>query len=373
MRVSAQNRPPIEAHYPSTFRERGVAVPFTAPMLAGARLRDSGRDGIELVVPNPSGGPGVYIQHWSTAREAYRPTLHDSVLLHRLAGPVALHPRMVRAAAWNVARKGLAGHDARTAAHDAAVSDRSERRTAVFLLLRRVLEQAEPRSMGLKPVLGRSAAFDHQVSEGLRRLAPRFGRTGPQLRDTLAALGGVFAPIGAAPDGTSSLVARLIDQLQQTRDQMAGAVLLGRENDSVGLGQSVTDSMDTALACARASFRAARALLTDPLTLLNHWIATPEKVEALVTRTEWILDGWEQISLLWQLAPDNPARRGVLPEMAQLVPILPSEVIEWTDAMVPADALEPACRVTCLNDSWRRGGGAFNQIARNERLRAMSQ
>jgi hypothetical protein len=351
-------------------------VPFTAPLLAGARVRDSGRDGIELVLPNPSGGPGVYIQHWSAAkeaREAYRPTLHDSVLLHRLAGPVALHPRTVRAAAWDVARRGLAGHAARTAAEDAANSDRSERRTAVFLLLCRALEQAEPCSLELKSALGRSGAFDHQISAGLRRLAPRFGRTGLQLRSALEALGCVFAPIGAAPDDTSSLVARLIDQLQQPRDELAGLFPAGKENNSVPLGQSVTSSMDAALACARASFGAARALLTDPLTLLKHWIATPEKVEALVTRTEWILDGWERISLLWQFAQDNPARRGVLLEMAQLVPILPSEVIEWTDATVPADALSPACRVICLDDSWRRGGAAFNQIARNEQLRAMSQ
>ncbi len=351
-------------------------MPFTAPLLAGARVRDSGRDGIELVLPNPSGGPGVYIQHWSMARdarEAYRPTLHDSVLLHRLTGPVALHPRMVRAAAWDVARQGLAGHAARTAARDAADSDRSARQMAVFLLLCGVLAQAEPRSLKLKSTPGRSAAFDHRISEGLRRLAPLFGHTGPQLRNAVEALGCVFAPIGAAPDDTGSLVARLIGQLQQTRDQMTGSFPAGKQNDAVLLSQSVTNSMDTALAYARASFDAARALLTDPLALLQHWIATPKKVEALVTRTEWILDGWERISLLWQFAQDDPARRGVLPEMAQLVPILPSEVIEWTDATVPADALNPGIRVTCLNDSWRRGGAAFNQIARNEQLRAMSQ
>lgn len=325
------------------------------------------------MVANPSGGPGVYIQHWHAVAEAYRPTLHDSVLLRRLVTPVTLHPRTVRAAAWRVAGVGLAGREARIAAKAAADSDRSERRLAVFLLLSALLEQVEPHGPKLASLLRRPSVLDHRISEVLHRLAPGFGCTGPQLRGILAALGSVFAPVGVAPDDASSLVARLTGQLQRTRDEIARSLLAGKESDSVPLTWSVVNSMDTALACARASLADARVLIADPLMLLRRWVATPEKVAELVTRTEWVLDGWERISLLWHFARDDVARRGVLPEMAQLVPILPNEVTEWAGAAVSTDALDPACRVTCQNDTWRRGGVAFLRVGHNEQLRALSQ
>ncbi len=30
----------VESHHPATFRSRGVAAPFTTPMLSGTRIRD---------------------------------------------------------------------------------------------------------------------------------------------------------------------------------------------------------------------------------------------------------------------------------------------------------------------------------------------
>ena len=61
--------PLIQAYLPATFLERGVAVPFTTPMLAGTRARPSERGGTELLVPNPSGGTGVYILPWGSLRD----------------------------------------------------------------------------------------------------------------------------------------------------------------------------------------------------------------------------------------------------------------------------------------------------------------
>jgi hypothetical protein len=52
---------PVESFLPATFLERGVAVPFTTPQLNGARARPGERRPLELIIPNPSGGRGVYI------------------------------------------------------------------------------------------------------------------------------------------------------------------------------------------------------------------------------------------------------------------------------------------------------------------------
>ncbi len=77
--------PPVRDHYPATFRNRGAAVPFTTPLLAGARARDSKGAGVELVIPNPSGGRGVYIVQWPGVRALCTPTVHDTVLFGRIA------------------------------------------------------------------------------------------------------------------------------------------------------------------------------------------------------------------------------------------------------------------------------------------------
>lgn len=367
-----QNHLLIESYYPATFRERGVAVPFTTLLLAGTRIRASPRVGIELLVPNPSGARGVYILQWPTVREHYRPTMHDTVLLQRVTNPGTLDPRAMRDLAWDVAREGLAGPEARAAAEANEISDRSQRVLVVFLLLRALVEQLGPPGPRLTAAADRAAELDRRGSQVLHRLAPGFGRTGPQLGAALTALGDVLAPAGITSDDPPSRVARLIDRLQATRNDMVKSFQVNEENDGIRLGRSVTASMDTTLACAKGLLRVSRASAADPLALLKRWIAAPRQVAALATRTEWVLDGWERISLLWQSARDHAARRGALLEMAQLVPVLPREAIEWTGAALPVEALEPTCRVTCLSDGWRSGGAAFVQVGRNEKLRAMS-
>jgi hypothetical protein len=62
---------------PTTFLERGVAVPFTTPILIGARARPGERKPLELIVPNPSGARGVYILPWDGISGLCKPTVHD--------------------------------------------------------------------------------------------------------------------------------------------------------------------------------------------------------------------------------------------------------------------------------------------------------
>lgn len=347
-------------------------MPFTTPLLVGTRVRDCGRAGIELLVPNPSGGRGVYILHWSAVRDRYRPTVHDTMLLQRLADRGLLDPRIVRAAGWDIAREGLAGREARAAAETASTADRSERMLAESQLLHALLEQMEP--TGLKHVCmpDASAALALRSSEILHRLDVSFYSGGPQLGNTLAALAHVFAPVGITADDPRSRVARMVGRLQDTLDDMTRSFLISEANDGIRLGRSVTASMETALTCARTLLQTSYAHLADPLNLLKHWVRAPAQVSGLAMRTEWALDGWELISLLWQAARNNVARRGALLEMAQLVPVLPREAMDWTQSVLTAEALDPACRVICQTDGGRSGGAAFSQVGRNETLRSMS-
>ena len=134
--------PLTEAYKPASFAERGVAVPFTTPRLAGARVRAAERTGTEFIVPNPSGGRGVYIMPWTGIASLCRPTLHDKVLSTRIAVLRGVTPATIRRVARAIAGEGLAGEDAMEAARLAADTDQNDRLVTNFLLLMALIEQA---------------------------------------------------------------------------------------------------------------------------------------------------------------------------------------------------------------------------------------
>src|SRR4051794_34879392 len=112
------------AYHPATFQDRGAAVAFTTPMLAGSRVRDNPRRGKELVIHNPSGRRGVYVLPLPGVRDQYRPTVHDVVLLQRIGELRTIDPATIRKAALGVAREGFAGPEARMAAEAVTEADR---------------------------------------------------------------------------------------------------------------------------------------------------------------------------------------------------------------------------------------------------------
>ena len=100
--------------------ERGVAAPFTTPLLFAARLRLGSGQEIEVLVPNPAGREGWFVLPWSAAREALQPSLADHALIDALKPLVTesaeLQPAQMRQAALQAAGTGLAGRAARRAA-----------------------------------------------------------------------------------------------------------------------------------------------------------------------------------------------------------------------------------------------------------------
>ena len=73
--------------------DRGVAVPFTTPVIAQSRCRPVRNGKIELVVPNISGGQGNYIMPLSAVPDFCTPSLHDQFMLERLANIDHIRPR----------------------------------------------------------------------------------------------------------------------------------------------------------------------------------------------------------------------------------------------------------------------------------------
>ena len=99
----------------ATFAERGWAIPFTSPLLAGARLRWATGGEPELILPSLA-GRGSYVLGWAAARDVAQPTLHDRRLWSLATALPEPGPARLREAARQTAAEGLAGRQAAAAA-----------------------------------------------------------------------------------------------------------------------------------------------------------------------------------------------------------------------------------------------------------------
>lgn len=366
--------PPIRPYHPTTFLERGVAVPFTTPRLGGTRARPAKKHCVELVVPNLSGGRGVYVMPWTSLTALCRPTLHDKVFSQRIASIVNVTPKTIRRVARQIAAEGLAGEEAMEAARVATDADKGDRVVTNYRLLMTLVEQVVRRFS--PPVLTASAANGIDPAERARLavdwISPRLGQTTNWTASALEELADVMANIGVGSVGATGRTPRLTNMLREVRASVSDWSGTQREEDQASYARMFCAVADVTLTLAQTVVAKAQALPDNMIDLLRSWAADANAVVELVGRPEWLLDGWEQICLVWNAARDNSERRAALAEIATLVPILPKEVNDWCTTSYEIDSLVRFRRLIRLNEDWFTGAMVFNLIARNEHFRAMS-
>jgi hypothetical protein len=358
-----------QLYRPATFQERGVVVPFTTPILAGVRVRRGGRDDCEWVVPNPSGGNGVYVVPSGGLRSLCHLTVHDSRLHQRVANLPALTPGAIRQAVLDVAAQGLAGRQAMEAA--AAVTDRDREEVALtrYMLLGELAEQSAPKQFAFAGWRRERLPEAEKAAEQIAiRAAPLFQRSPEQVLGELVSLAAVFSGIGTAAQREPGRVLRLIGRLAGLREQLAFWMLEHCDDTHVELADTVAEAARQVIAAADPLLVAARAMTQDVAGLIRTWARAPARVGELASRPEWLLDGWEQICLLWQASDEPDQQWAVMAEMVQLVPVQPREIAEWGAGIgIPLR----------MNDSrisfnpQRRASVSLNLTARNERMRAL--
>ncbi len=354
--------PPDDHNWqPVTFRERGVAVGFTNPLLAGARIRHAERR-CELVVPHPGGARGVYIFAIGALAEFCVPTLHDHQLAERLAGLGAFCPATVREAARAVAAGGAAGRAAMSAARHAAELEAQDAACAQKLLFLSILRQD-----GLGMV-----APDSGASEAVLSLARRTGRDADAVRADIMCLAQTLARSGIGIPGADDArgrAGRLLDLIGSVRSSILGWAGAG---PSDGPGSTVTQMLSCMHAAGQHLLLSSHALLADHAALLRAWASNPEAVAARLGRLQWLLDGWEHLCLLWQVAETDDQRAEAMGEMAAQIPPLPTEAELWlgdrAELLAPLRQRRQPAGPGGL--SHRLPSQIVALVARNERIRA---
>jgi hypothetical protein len=347
-----------------------VAVPFTTPLLTGARARHGARCNVELIVRNPSGGQGYYIVPCASVRALCRPTVHDSRLNRLISTLPVLTPSTVRQAALAVAAQGLAGRSAMAAAETALAKERQDRISTEYLLLGALAEQTAPEVFkGLDWRRHPSMEVERQAQRIVAELARSRNQSPDVLSNTLEALAESFAPIGIIGQLTGARLPRLLRDITMMHAGLVERRRVPCDDILFELTDMVASRAGPITTASAKVLTATKALTQDVAGLLSLWSRSRERVMELAAKPEWLLDGWEEVCLLWRSSRSLEQQRASIIEMAHLMPVLPREIEQWGAlAAIPSDAA--AAQLISFDENWRAGPAMLNLTARNERLRA---
>jgi hypothetical protein len=362
-------------YQPVTFLDRGVQIPFTTPMLLGARARPAER-GLELVLANPSGGSGHYVIPWHSMPEVCSPSLHDRKLYERVARLMPPTPGGIKAAAREVAREGWAGKAAAQAASEAMREEEGRRLVTHFQLLLLLTRQVEGPGAAPRIETDSRANQQERAKRALGRVATRFNAAPELIPAWLEQIATFYAEHGVGPDAQNAPTPRRVTELRALADAVKRHAAASTRQEESASGQLIAEAAELTLRAVADPIGRMEQMLRDVAELLVHTGQDPRELSALAAQPDWLLDGWSTIQDLWNVAP--PAWRGhALAEMAGLIPVIPREVrdwsregTEWTEGGSRHANLARRHRYVLAREDWRTGR-SVDVLARNERLRAL--
>ncbi len=360
--------PPADTYQPLTFRERGLAVTFTTPLLSGARIRPAHKpSSLEVIVPNPSGKRGVYILALESVRKICVPTLHDTRLgtaletHHGLDYP--LNPAEIRRITRNVLKEGFAGRSAALAASTVTTANKELGANAHRELLTQLAGVATGGATGAD-----TPALQVMVRDAMAPIALETGRNVDEMVSGLEQMAYAVAELGLGQSTSSGFVSRNLADLADliTLVGHLGAVSAVAAGDA----RFVVTNAELTLSLARRAVGTAMAGLADVRRALVDWAMHPALILEAAARPEWLLDGWPRICMLSRTMSGQGDLSATLAEMAILVPPIPPQADDWlslpSGTSTRANPQHQGSRGTMPNGAMMPG-----IVARNEQFLAM--
>jgi hypothetical protein len=355
---------PIENFIPTTFLERGVSVPFTTPQLNGARTRPGERFELELIIPNPSGGNGVYILPWGSQHHFCTLTVNDRQLMDAISKRTGLTPEIIRQVAREVAGTGLAGRNAVAAAEQARQNDTQSRLQANFDFLIELVRQTERKGeAAVAPERDHPSELERRGRRALARIAPQLGRTADGIALMMEQLADVFQGVGVRHESRVQRELASLIQLRQEATKFANNASDTRTSEA----RMIASAAELTEMLVSATLVDIRATAGDIKELLRNWCSGPAQVAHLLARPDWLLDGWQRICAIWSSATEPEQ---VMPEIATLIPIIPREADSWANhrGCQLVDLPRYRAKVVRQLEDWRSGVTITDLVARNEQL-----
>jgi hypothetical protein len=323
------------SYLPSTFEERGTAVPFTTPLLTQARVRRNDRGKLELSMPRFAETSGAFVVPWESVPTTVGLNEHDRALHAAVAAGDLADPHAIRLAALRIASQGLAGPEV---ARLAALALRTDEEYRVFtnaLLIAQVV-MPDPTDHSTEAVQAlvqgiNTADGQKRTRAALLELARELGIGLRELHNLLSQLSDAAAPVGlrlSPRRGRLRSLTRRIAEFRNSAAEIAGAEDMA---DAADCAQSCMEVADLTHRIAVARLAEFDALLSNPRGLLTRWEAARPAVRRLVERLAWLLDGWDFIAEWWFAAlmqPKGSERISALHATFSLLPMVPREELK---------------------------------------------
>ena len=353
---------------PATFFDRGVNVPFTTPLLLGARARpQEDKSSLEVIISNPSGGESVYILPWVAIPQICSPTLHDRRLWQLLRDEITLTPRIVREAAETAAMEGLAGRGAAAAVQESRIAREAREKRINFGLLLDLIKRTEgPDPAKPPPELDDPRQLMLRSQRAVAQSAKRLRASTETVASALEELSKAFSGLGLPQDNQPAPSRQLLTELGKLTHSIADwreGLPEGSTSETAGM---VQHSIDLTLGCALQSAEEFDSLIGDTLAAIQAWRVDSGDVSQRLTRLDWLLDGWDMIIGIWNAASISEKTNAIM-EMALLAPILPKEVTGWYGVEPDWAMARRTNRIVQQFEDWR-SGRLVDMIARNEEL-----
>lgn len=309
----------------ATFRERGVCLQLTTPMLVSSRARVSERNGLELVVPKASGGRGHFVAPWRNIADLCQPGVHDTRLLERIGTLPVLSPATVREAALITATEGFAGRRARAAATAATLADQDARTLTNYHLLHTLVRQIDLSSLPAGSIM--PAQLAPIAKQAIRRLAAQFGQESERVARGLAEMALALAPLGLGERVGKARVPMLLVMMQALRHSLE-ILPIGSAWEAAA-AHMIRRNAEITLSCLTSALAEARSMAENVSDLVKAWLADPPGILAWLNRAEALADGWAWVCHLWSYGGNVAAQHQLLDEMALILPSIPLEVTGW--------------------------------------------
>ncbi len=358
----------VSTYVPRTFEERGAAVPFTTPVLAQLRVRQT-KDELEVVIPGFGGASGRYIVRWRDLPDICVMTIHDRRLSEVIAADGSISPGAIRAAALAVGEAGFAGEDVQAAAKAARKADQDAVLLANFALIIELM----------------AAFFGADRAVVMRDLATPEGQV--RCRDAIAAEARKLQlDHNSFLDEVTQLAAVLVDagagayrehgRLRRSYAKLS-ALIAALENYAQECPSEVIGHMRQTLIHATRTRDLARAAFTDIDGRVSGLAMSLRRLPGesaacaeLCRRLAWLLDGWDHAAAAFADVQDESvsAKVDALVHIAERLPLLPTNEAS-VEKLSPAEERLARRHVRALED-WRHGGFDVAMLDRIERIQS---
>jgi hypothetical protein len=358
--------------WPATFEERGAVVPFTTPVLAFSRVRTQEDRGLELLVPGLAGGRDTYVIPWRSLPSVFVMTVHDRLLREQIEVLPSSTPSEIRGAALNVESTGLAGGASAEAARQATGDDESEKLLTNFFLVTESVRQLSGGKLQIGPADLTHDAGRARIKEILGRVAALFKLTADDFYARLERWATSVAPIGVPGLNYTCRLRQLVADIANYADEL-----------ETWADRDLSDATDGARVCVRIAEETAsnaRTLATgidryasDMRGTLTDWRISLERIDALMAKLAWTLDGWRPIVTLWREtdAGNRELAQDAVGEMLRLMPIMPRREVGSRARRTWGDLSQSLQRTRIrAHEDWLSGKVDIELVLRLERFKA---